>query len=82
VGQILRALVVSPFLRQKMLAFVAHHEGGSRGPQGTRRGRQVTPVIDRTYPLSETADAIHYVEEGDARGKAVVTVRGAGQDSA
>lgn len=35
---------------------------------------KVTPVIDRTYPLSETADAIRYLETGRARGKVVITV--------
>jgi len=35
---------------------------------------KVTPVIDRTYPLSETPAAIRYMEEGHARGKVVVTV--------
>ena len=35
---------------------------------------QLTPVIDRTYPLNETADAIAYIAEGHARGKVVVTV--------
>ena len=35
---------------------------------------KVTPVIDRTYPLSEAADAIRYLEEGNARGKVVITV--------
>jgi NADPH:quinone reductase-like Zn-dependent oxidoreductase len=34
----------------------------------------VTPVIDRTYPLSETPQAIGYVGEGHARGKVVITV--------
>ena len=34
----------------------------------------VTPVIDRTYALSECAQAVHYVEEGHARGKVVVEV--------
>ena len=34
----------------------------------------MTPVIDRTYPLSETADAIRYVETGRAVGKVVITV--------
>jgi NADPH:quinone reductase-like Zn-dependent oxidoreductase len=34
----------------------------------------VKPVIDRTYPLEETAAAIEYVEDGHARGKVVVTV--------
>ena len=35
---------------------------------------KVTPVIDRTYPLSETPDAMRYLEEGHARGKTVITV--------
>ena len=35
---------------------------------------EVTPVMDRTYPLSEAADAIRYLEEGHVRGKVVVTV--------
>lgn len=34
----------------------------------------VKPVIDRTYPLSETAEAIRYLEAGHARGKVVITV--------
>jgi NADPH:quinone reductase-like Zn-dependent oxidoreductase len=32
------------------------------------------PVIDATYPLSETAAAIRYIETGHARGKVVVTI--------
>jgi NADPH:quinone reductase-like Zn-dependent oxidoreductase len=35
---------------------------------------KVTPVIDRSYPLSETAEAIRYLETGHARGKVVITV--------
>ena len=35
---------------------------------------KVTPVIDRTYPLSETRQAIDHVGGGHARGKVVVTV--------
>ncbi|MDQ5810042.1 MAG: zinc-binding dehydrogenase, partial [Actinomycetota bacterium] len=35
---------------------------------------KITPVIDRTYPLSELPEAIRYLEEGDARGKVVITV--------
>jgi 2-desacetyl-2-hydroxyethyl bacteriochlorophyllide A dehydrogenase len=34
---------------------------------------KVVPVIDRRYPLSETAEAIRYLEEGHARGKVVIT---------
>ena len=35
---------------------------------------KVTPFVDRTYPLSETADAFRYLGEGHARGKVVVTL--------
>jgi len=38
------------------------------------RSGVVTPVIDRRYPLAQTADAIRYLEEGRARGKVVITV--------
>ena len=36
---------------------------------------KVTPVIDRTYKLSETAEAMRYYETGRARGKVVITVK-------
>ena len=35
---------------------------------------KVVPVIERRYPLSETAEAIRYLEEGHAQGKVVITV--------
>jgi len=35
---------------------------------------KVVRVIDRWYPLSETAEAIRYLEAGHARGKVVITV--------
>ncbi len=35
---------------------------------------KVVPVIDRRYPLSETAEAIRYLEKGHARGKVVITL--------
>ena len=35
---------------------------------------QVTPVIDRTYPLAEAAEAIRYLEQGHAQGKVVLTI--------
>lgn len=38
---------------------------------------KVMPVLDRCYPLSETADALRYLETGRARGKVVITI---GQD--
>jgi NADPH:quinone reductase-like Zn-dependent oxidoreductase len=38
---------------------------------------QVTPVIDRTYPLSETAEAMRYLGTSHARGKIVITMANA-----
>ena len=35
---------------------------------------KITPVIDRTYPLSEVPKAIRYLEEGHAEGKVVIIV--------
>ena len=35
---------------------------------------KVTPVIDRTYPLSEVREAVRYLETGRARGKVVINI--------
>ena len=35
---------------------------------------KVEPVIDRDYALGEVAEDIRYLEEGQARGKVVITV--------
>ena len=35
---------------------------------------KVVPVIDKTYPLSETAEAVRYLETLHARGKVIITI--------
>ena len=35
---------------------------------------KIAPVIDRSYPLSEIAEAFRYVEDTHAQGKVVITV--------
>jgi NADPH:quinone reductase-like Zn-dependent oxidoreductase len=42
--------------------------------QGLLEAGTVVPVIDRTYPLREVAQAIGYLEAGHAQGKVVITV--------
>jgi len=42
--------------------------------QGLLESAKVKPVIDRTYPLSKTGEAVGYLEQGHARGKVVITV--------
>ena len=34
----------------------------------------ITPVIDRTYSLADTADALRHLEGGHTKGKLVVTI--------
>lgn len=42
--------------------------------KGLLEAGKVVPVIDRRYPLRETAEALRYLGEGHARGKIVITV--------
>ena len=44
---------------------------------GLLEAKKVVPVIDRRFPLSETAAAMSYLAEGHARGKIVIAVEGA-----
>jgi NADPH:quinone reductase-like Zn-dependent oxidoreductase len=36
---------------------------------------KITPVIDGTYPLSQTREAMAYLADGHARGKVVITMQ-------
>ena len=71
----LRALLLSRFVGQKLTTFVSseNHEDMIVLKELIEAGK-VTPVIDRTYPLSEVPEAIRYLEQGHARGKVVITV--------
>jgi len=71
----IRALVLSPFVGQKLGTFVSseNHEDMIILKELIESGK-VTPVIDRTYPLSQVPEAIRYLEEGRAQGKVVITV--------
>lgn len=73
--RLIRALVLSPFVRHKLRTFVSveRKEDLLFLKEFIEAGK-VTPVIDRTYPLSEVPEAIRYLEEGHARGKVVITV--------
>ena len=71
-----RALAISPFVRQKLTMFVAreHYEELQFLSELIEAGK-VTPVIDRTFSLSEVPDAIRYLDAGHSRGKLVISVR-------
>jgi NADPH:quinone reductase-like Zn-dependent oxidoreductase len=68
-------LLLPPFVGQKLGTFVSreNHEDMIVLKDLIESGK-LTPVIDRTYPLSETPEAIRYLEQGHARGKVVIIV--------
>jgi NADPH:quinone reductase-like Zn-dependent oxidoreductase len=74
-GRFAKLMVISPFVSH------LHPFRGAKDP-GDRlivlkeliEARKITPVIDRTFPLSEVPEAIRYLESGQTRGKIVITV--------
>jgi NADPH:quinone reductase-like Zn-dependent oxidoreductase len=71
-GQITQ-LVLSRFVSQKFVSFMAKLNQDDLTIIGElMEDLKVTPVIDRSYPLSEVPEAIRYLEEGHARGKVVI----------
>jgi NADPH:quinone reductase-like Zn-dependent oxidoreductase len=74
-GRPVKALLLSPFISQKMGMLMAELNKKDLTTLGDlMQSGKVTPVIDRTYPLSKIAEAIRYLEQGHARGKVVITV--------
>jgi len=77
-GPILRglldAIVRSFILRQNFTFFIAQFKSDDMQALSTLvQTGKMHPVIDRRYPLSNTAQAIAYVEEGHTRGKVIIT---------
>jgi NADPH:quinone reductase-like Zn-dependent oxidoreductase len=71
----LRAPLLSVFVGQRMRGLVSKEKQEDlQALTDLIEAGKVTPVIDRTYPLIESPDAIRYLEEGHPRGKVVVTV--------
>jgi NADPH:quinone reductase-like Zn-dependent oxidoreductase len=77
-NRIVAAVILSPFTSQALR------------PLTTKRSRQdlehlrdlvedgkLTPVIDRTYPLSASAEAVRQLETGHVRGKLTISVQSA-----
>lgn len=74
-GRIAKALLVSVFVRQRLRPFVSMQKKEDLVVlKDLIESGEVTPVIDRTYPLSDSAEALGYVAEGHARGKIVIIV--------
>ena len=75
IGQFLGQLVLSPFVSQRMAPRDSKETKDRLGLlKELIEAGKISPVIDRTYPLSEVPEAIRYLEEGRAQGKVVITV--------
>ncbi len=69
----IKALMLSPFVSQKFVMFVAQMNKEDLAILGDlMQTGKVTPVIDRRYELSDVPAAIRYSEEGHARGKIII----------
>jgi NADPH:quinone reductase-like Zn-dependent oxidoreductase len=71
----LNAMLLSPFVSQKMEMFLAELNPKDLQIIGDlAQAGKVTSVIDRRYPLNEAPQAIAYLEEGRARGKVIISL--------
>jgi NADPH:quinone reductase-like Zn-dependent oxidoreductase len=73
----LRALMLSRVTGQTLTTLLCSENAKDlRALTALIQSGQLRPVIDRTYPLSQTAEAIQYLRDGHARGKVVITLSG------
>jgi NADPH:quinone reductase-like Zn-dependent oxidoreductase len=75
VAGIVRAVVANAFVSQRLRPLPSRQNRAELlAVTGLIEDGQLMPVVDRTYPLADTAEGLRYVEQGHARGKAVITV--------
>jgi NADPH:quinone reductase-like Zn-dependent oxidoreductase len=74
-GKVIGAVILSMFVDQELgMMLSATNRDDLLFLKGMIEAGTLAPVIDRTYPLAETPDAIRYLETGRARGKVIITV--------
>jgi NADPH:quinone reductase-like Zn-dependent oxidoreductase len=72
--RVVAATLSSRFVSQRFVTwFATQNTGDLLTLAGLIEAGKVMPVIDRAYPMHQTAEAISHLEEGHARGKVVVT---------
>jgi len=72
---ILKAFLVSMFVKQQGRGYMAEPKPGDLTElRELIEAGKVTPVIAKTYPLSEVSDAFRYLDEGHAEGKVVIRI--------
>ena len=75
IGRNLRAQLLSPFVSQRLTAFVARERRADLVTLGDMAASgAVTPAIERAYPLSQAAAALRHLAGGQVRGKVVISI--------
>ncbi|MEV5909125.1 NAD(P)-dependent alcohol dehydrogenase [Streptomyces chartreusis] len=75
-GLFIKRRLVAPFARNHRLLEIAARQSRANldALRELAESGKIAPVVERTYPLSEAAEAIRYLEVEHARAKVVVTV--------
>ncbi len=77
IGRQLRALALSPLVGQRLTMFLSkHRQADLETLRELIEAGQVSPALDRTYPLSEAPEAISDLAAGHARGKLAISITG------
>ncbi|MFE7929258.1 zinc-binding dehydrogenase [Streptomyces sp. NPDC057456] len=79
VGSMLRVIAVNGFVRQQLRTILPSAPAGPTQEDllavtALIEAGSLTPVIDRTYPLADTAEGLRHLERGHTRGKIVITM--------
>jgi NADPH:quinone reductase-like Zn-dependent oxidoreductase len=75
IGRMLGQTLLSPFVSQKLTGILARVNSADLEILAALvQSETITPIIDRTYPLSRTAEAMRYLELGHARGKVIISI--------
>ena len=73
-GRNIGAQLLSPFVSQRLTAFVARERRADLMTLGDLADSgAVTPAIERAYPLSQAAAALRHLADGRVRGKVVIS---------
>ena len=72
---VIKAYILSALMRQHASPFLSVPKSEDLDDlRDMVEAEKVTPVIDRTYPLSETSEGFRYLEKEHAQGKVVITI--------
>jgi NADPH:quinone reductase-like Zn-dependent oxidoreductase len=76
IDRIVKAMAMGPFVGQRFAVYMTRENQADLGVvNDLLETGAIRPVIDRTYPLAEAAEAFRYLEAGHTQGKVVITVQ-------